>query len=148
MQQSAGADDDPIRRVAALLAKSVRARKLGEHRHQVGRRSVVSPCLDARAEVVQHLLALPSARVHHRQDSFHEPAALRTVCAAADLPPQHSMPLRSLCLIVRRFDSFYVHERPQPLLVLEQLLARPDRFLAPALLAELIRTIGPRTWIA
>jgi hypothetical protein len=44
------------------------------------------------------------------------------------------VPLGSLSLVIRRLDSVHFHERPQPLLVLEQFLARPCRFLAAALL--------------
>src|SRR5439155_8690691 len=64
--------------------------------HQGGGRLLDSPGLDAGAEVVQHLLALPPAGFYHRQDPLHEPAALRTVRAATGLPPQHPMPFGTL----------------------------------------------------
>src|SRR3954471_11997134 len=111
----------------------------GGIRHQEWRRLLESPGLDAGAEVVQHLLALPPAGFHHRQDPLHEAAALRTVRAATGLPPQHPMPFGTLRLVVGRFHPYGIHERPQPLFVLLQFLAGPCRLAAAAPLSSLQR---------
>ena len=52
----------------------------GSIRHQGRGLLAVPPSLDAGAEVIQHLLALPPAAVNHRQHALHEPAAGSCPC--------------------------------------------------------------------
>src|SRR6202011_1174611 len=135
--KSAGINDDPVKRAFFPVANRDSADGSGGIWHQGRGILVVPPGLDARAEVVQHLLALPPAGVYHRQHTLHEPASLRAVRAATGLPQQHAMPFRTLSLVVRWLHPFDVNKRPQPLFVTQQFLAGPRRFAAPALCAAL-----------
>src|SRR5262249_48315248 len=97
--------------------------------------SAVPPGLDAGAQEGQHVLALLLTSMHHRQHALHEPASLRAVCPPARLAPQHPLPLGPLPGVVGRLPALNVYERPQPLLVGQQLPARPRRLATAASLA-------------
>src|ERR1700704_1031987 len=91
--------------------------------NQGGRCLVLPPTLDTGTQVIQHRLALPSACFHYGENPFHKPTPLLTVRSSAHPSQQHSLSLRSLRLVVRRFYPLYFHKRPQPKLVPQQFLA-------------------------
>jgi len=101
--KSAGVNDDPVKRAFLPGANRDSAGASGGVWHQGRGISVVPPALQARAEVVQHLFALPPTGVHHRQHTLHEPAPLHAVRTPTRLAQQHAVPFRTLALVVRRF---------------------------------------------
>src|SRR5260370_17119318 len=84
----------------------------GSIRHQGRGISAVSPGLDARPEVIQHLLSLPPTGVNDRQDAFDEPTPARAVRPAACLPQQHPVPLGPLSLILLLLHPLHLHYPP------------------------------------
>ena len=89
---------------------------------------MVTPGLDASAQVGQYLPALPSAGLNHTQHALHEATTLRAVRPPAYLPQDHTEPSAPLCLVVRRLYPWDVHEGPQPGFVAQQFLARSGCF--------------------
>src|SRR6476659_705304 len=94
--------------------------------------STVPPGLDTVTQILQGVLALLAASVNDRQHALHEAAALRAVRPAARLAPQHGPTPRPLRFVVGWLNPLDAHERPQPTLVGQQLLARPGRLATAA----------------
>src|SRR5512135_441750 len=86
-------------------------------------------------EVLQYVPALLAAGRHHRQHSLHERAPRVALGPATGLAPDHRMPQRTLCRVVRRIDSLDTQEGPEVGLAFQELSAscrcRGARALCP-----------------
>src|SRR5688572_18246280 len=76
-------------------------------------------------EVLQDIALLLLQRRHHRHHACDKARALLTLSPKTALAPQHAWTERSLCRVVRRFDAVDLHEGPQRLASLQNLLAGP-----------------------
>ena len=80
-------NDDPMKRVVIPVVSRDNVELSGSSRQQGRGISAVPPRLDARAEIIQHLLSLPLAGVNDGQNALDE-AAQREMAAVltAELP--------------------------------------------------------------
>src|SRR5215467_13611117 len=98
------------------------------------RRSRFPPerCVTGGSEIREDIALLLFQRRHHRQHTFDETGADRTLCATAPLTPQHTGADRPLSRIIGRLDASNWHERPQCLAALEDVPTRPGSLGHPA----------------
>ena len=82
-------------------------------RQQRGRRLPAHGGVTGRPEIVEEVALLLAQGIPHREQAFHEAAALGTVGTQAGLTPQHPVPKGSFGLVVGRLDAFVVGEGPQ-----------------------------------
>src|SRR5215510_16033696 len=66
-----------------------------------------------------------------RQNPFDKAVPIAAVRAETTLPPDHRRTERLFGRIVRRFDPLFAHERPERLLVGQQLLTHPFWRITP-----------------
>lgn len=75
----------------------------------------------------EDVVGLLTAGFDDGQQCLEEATALCTLGAEVELAPDHRRAESAFAGIVRRFDSFVVKERPEPLAVLQQFLAGARR---------------------
>lgn len=83
-------------------------------------------------DVVQSVPTLLDAGRDHREHPRHVQAAACAVRPEAHLPPDHCVPERLLCRVVRRLDPWLLHERPQVHRHLQDVVARGGHLLRAA----------------
>lgn len=90
---------------------------------------------ETRTEIPQHVALLLPTGSDHRQHPLDKPAAIGTVRATADPPPDHGMSQRAFRGVIRRLNPFDAGESPQAFLHLEDLKVGRCRLGAAASLA-------------